>query len=326
MIPRLLLTTIFVISSSIAAQAEIVSVFCAMSSQDSSSPEILTVYSFSGTGNQYTALGTDTNVTVVVNDDELVIGDVSQKTLLTFSLAESSSIFEVEGLYQGEIVSGVCNNISELIEETEKETRIARTNDLLSQERALSTESQRQVVLLNQQTAALRKQLGALQGLLDASAKADREARVQLQTLSSDLNAALARVAAEQKARAGLQTAYIELQTINTAPRVAALSEEHRRAIVDAVSRNWNKSIIIGKENYERLVITIIVNVSKSGTIVGVEPVEPINPVGDFLVAYNAARRSVLRAELIPLPEDTFSGNLQLVLTFDPTSNTASLR
>ena len=95
-----------------------------------------------------------------------------------------------------------AENIAEI---SRQEALLAQANDLLSSERALSAESQRQVTLLNQQTAALRQQLNSLQGLLDAYEVADREAQVQLQTLGSDLNTALARVAAEQKARAELE-------------------------------------------------------------------------------------------------------------------------
>ena len=94
--------------------------------------------------------------------------------------------------------SGVTN----LAEIDRKTTLLEQANELLAGERALSAESQRAVALLNQQTAALRTQLSSLQGLLDAYKDADREAQVQLQTLGSDLNTALARVAAEQKARA----------------------------------------------------------------------------------------------------------------------------
>ena len=60
----------------------------------------------------------------------------------------------------------------------------------------------RQIALLNQQTAELRTQMGALQNILDASAEKDAEARVQLEALGTSLNAALARVAAEEKKRA----------------------------------------------------------------------------------------------------------------------------
>lgn len=88
---------------------------------------------------------------------------------------------------------------------SEKAALLAQAESLLAEERQLSTESQRQVALLNQQTAALRQQLNSLQEVLDASAAKDLEANVQLQTLGSDLNAALARVAVEEKARAALE-------------------------------------------------------------------------------------------------------------------------
>jgi chemotaxis protein MotB len=53
----------------------------------------------------------------------------------------------------------------------------------------------------------LRQQLGALQGILDASAESDSEAEVQIATLGSQLNAALAQVAAEQTRVAELEAA-----------------------------------------------------------------------------------------------------------------------
>jgi chemotaxis protein MotB len=61
--------------------------------------------------------------------------------------------------------------------------------------------------LLNQQIAALRTQLGSLQQVLDEAKAKDEAAQVQLETLGSQLNGALAQVAAEQKARAELEEA-----------------------------------------------------------------------------------------------------------------------
>ncbi len=98
--------------------------------------------------------------------------------------------------------SSQAENVAEI---ERKDALLAQARDLLSKEQAASAEAQRQVALLNQQTAALRQQLSSLQALLDESAAKDREAQVQLQTLGSDLNAALAKVAAEQKARAELE-------------------------------------------------------------------------------------------------------------------------
>jgi chemotaxis protein MotB len=63
------------------------------------------------------------------------------------------------------------------------------------------------MALLNQQVNALRAQLGSLQAMLDASASKDSTAKVQIEALGSQLNAALAQVASEQKRRAELEEA-----------------------------------------------------------------------------------------------------------------------
>ncbi|MEP5088534.1 MAG: peptidoglycan -binding protein, partial [Paracoccaceae bacterium] len=84
---------------------------------------------------------------------------------------------------------------------------LAAANDTLSDEQAASAESQRQTALLNQQVAALRTQLGNLQSLLDEAKARDVAANVQLQSLGSDLNTALARVASEERRRRELEEA-----------------------------------------------------------------------------------------------------------------------
>lgn len=82
---------------------------------------------------------------------------------------------------------------------------LAQARALLADEKATSAEAQRQVALLNQQTASLRAQLDSLQGVIDAAAEKDAAAQVQIDKLGANLNAALARVAAEGKARADLE-------------------------------------------------------------------------------------------------------------------------
>jgi len=84
---------------------------------------------------------------------------------------------------------------------------LAEANRALSQEKATSAAAQRQTELLNQQVAALRAQLGDLQALLDDAVERDAVAQVQLQSLGSELNTALARVAAEERRRAALEEA-----------------------------------------------------------------------------------------------------------------------
>lgn len=115
---------------------------------------------------------------------------------------ETLTLLAAAELAQNALGSSQQDNVSEIARQN---ALIAQAENLLVQERQISLESQRHVALLNQQTAALRQQLNSLQEVLDASAAKDREANVQLQTLGSDLNAALARVAAEEKARAALE-------------------------------------------------------------------------------------------------------------------------
>jgi chemotaxis protein MotB len=81
----------------------------------------------------------------------------------------------------------------------------AETALLAEQEKVLA--AAREAELLNQQVAALRSQLGSLQQILNESKARDEAAKVQLETLGNDLNAALAQVAAEQRRRAELEAA-----------------------------------------------------------------------------------------------------------------------
>ncbi|GLS86409.1 flagellar motor protein [Cypionkella aquatica] len=84
---------------------------------------------------------------------------------------------------------------------------LATAQQALTAEQAKSLEAARKTEVLNQQIAALRVQLGELQGLLDSSAALDSTNKVQIEALGSQLNAALAQVASEQKKRAELEAA-----------------------------------------------------------------------------------------------------------------------
>ena len=92
-------------------------------------------------------------------------------------------------------------------EGAEKASLLDIAKQSLTAEQEKSVEAARKVALLNEQIAALRAQLGELQGLLDASAARDAAAQVQLENLGSQLNAALAQVAAEEKRRAEMEEA-----------------------------------------------------------------------------------------------------------------------
>jgi chemotaxis protein MotB len=93
---------------------------------------------------------------------------------------------------------------------TESETRAAllqMASQQLADAEAASTEDQRRLALLNEQVAQLQRQVAGLQELLGESRAREVAADTQIDTLGADLNAALARVAAEERRRAELEEA-----------------------------------------------------------------------------------------------------------------------
>ncbi|TNE64029.1 MAG: peptidoglycan -binding protein [Rhodobacteraceae bacterium] len=84
---------------------------------------------------------------------------------------------------------------------------LATAQAALIDEEAKSAEGERKLALLNAQVAQMREQLSALQSTLDVRTAADTENEVQIDSLTQRLNAALAQVAAEERARAALEEA-----------------------------------------------------------------------------------------------------------------------
>jgi chemotaxis protein MotB len=100
------------------------------------------------------------------------------------------------------------NQIDDTLSKSEQQRiLLAKANEELSDEKAKSAETQREMALLNQQTAVLRKQLASLQGLLDDAKAREADAQVQISSLGADLNIALAQKVAEEKRRAELEEA-----------------------------------------------------------------------------------------------------------------------
>ncbi|KAA0912399.1 peptidoglycan -binding protein, partial [Aquicoccus porphyridii] len=89
----------------------------------------------------------------------------------------------------------------------ERAALLATARRELAGEEEKSAEAQRRQALLNQQVAALRSQLGSLQALLDDYKEREAAANVEVQSLGRDLNAALARAAAEERRRRELEEA-----------------------------------------------------------------------------------------------------------------------
>jgi chemotaxis protein MotB len=70
--------------------------------------------------------------------------------------------------------------------------KVSELSGALDAEKRISGRALAQIEVLNQQIAALRRQLAALQDALDASAQKDKETQVQLSDLGQRLNVALA--------------------------------------------------------------------------------------------------------------------------------------
>jgi chemotaxis protein MotB len=70
--------------------------------------------------------------------------------------------------------------------------KVTELSSALDAEKRLSGRALAQVEVLNQQIAALRRQLAALQDVLDASAQKDKDAQIQISDLGQRLNVALA--------------------------------------------------------------------------------------------------------------------------------------
>jgi chemotaxis protein MotB len=75
----------------------------------------------------------------------------------------------------------------------EAEARVGQLTGELDEQRRITTDALAKVELLNQQIAALRRQLDALQTALDASEARDRESQTKIADLGQRLNVALAR-------------------------------------------------------------------------------------------------------------------------------------
>src|SRR5215468_8775080 len=87
----------------------------------------------------------------------------------------------VKGLYEG-LNSGAST----------AQSQVTVLNSQLEAEKRVSTRALAQVELLNQQIAALRRQLSALETALDASEKRDKESQTRIADLGQRLNIALA--------------------------------------------------------------------------------------------------------------------------------------
>ena len=89
----------------------------------------------------------------------------------------------------------------------QKAALLATAQAELQEAKAISTEAQRRMALLSQEVRELRAQLGGLQATLDDYKRRDADNNVKITNLGSELNVALAQVAAESKRNLALEAA-----------------------------------------------------------------------------------------------------------------------
>ncbi|MBV1866551.1 MAG: peptidoglycan -binding protein [Marinosulfonomonas sp.] len=129
----------------------------------------------------------------------------------------------------------------------QRDVLLATANDALAKETAQSAEGLRKLALLNEQVAELRGQLGSLQALLDVAAEKDLNSKTELTNLGSQLNAALAQLASEERRRADLETAARTRVEQDTIRQLAQEEAERKRLEAEAKQLERYRSEFFGQ-------------------------------------------------------------------------------
>jgi hypothetical protein len=158
--------------------------------------------------------------------------------------------------------------------------QLRERSEQLSESSDSLLKSQRETALLNQQVLELRRQLSSLQSILALSEQKDREDEIQLQNLGNRLNAALARVASEerkkrqleQSLRLEIEAKLNEITILNS--QLIALKVDLERAETKAqavglestlkIERQKNKNLIAEKQELQNDVKRLKVLLARS--------------------------------------------------------------
>lgn len=120
---------------------------------------------------------------------------------------------------------------------------LAQTQTALQSEQEISAQAQRNVEALNAQVRALRTQMAQLQGLLDEAKAQEAADNVQIQSLGSDLNIALARLASEEQRRRALE----EAERLRLEEEARQLAEDKARLANEAKDLARYRSEFFGR-------------------------------------------------------------------------------
>ncbi|MEL7183058.1 MAG: peptidoglycan -binding protein [Pseudomonadota bacterium] len=183
-----------------AADTELTAMSLALEEQRREAEETLTLLA----ATQTTRDDLNARLAQALTDLQGAQGRVSE---LDAALAARSEDAQSDAELQDALAAALAAQLAAEGKTAEALTRAEQTNLLLAQAQTELANveddrvvAQREAALLNQQILELRSQLGSLQNLLDQSAERDADAQVQIDALGNRLNAALAQVAASERA------------------------------------------------------------------------------------------------------------------------------
>ena len=154
----------------------------------------------------------------------------------------------------------------------------------LSEEKNGGADNENLVSLLKQQVAELRRQLSALQAIQVLTEEKDKEDEIQLQNLGARLNAALARVASEERKKRQLeQSLRLELES--------KLNEIEKLKSTNSSIENLGKSITLYKKTVQRLLNE---KKCKAGSVDGIIGSKTIRAAERFAYSSNFPQKSSL--------------------------------
>ena len=138
------------------------------------------------------------------------ISELDSELLKTKGALEQSTVSEenltlklASALAEVKNKTEAAENIQNLLRESA--ANLARTMAEKQEADQKTSEALKQQALLNQQLAALRRQLGELQSFLDSAREREADADIQIESLGNQLNVALARAAFEERRRRELE-------------------------------------------------------------------------------------------------------------------------
>ena len=163
------------------------------------------------------------------------------------------------------------------------------------------------------------RDMAAAAQAVEAAAEVSRRVAAQAREAAEAAEAAARQAAIDEEA-AQIEALLREAEAETAAStQNASLTGPEVRSIAQGVAENWNKAYVLELPNSEQLIVRVAVTLDGNGAIDGaIEPVEPMNPTGNFRIAFDTAERAIRSAAPIRLPADRFPNGATLILNFDP--------